>query len=83
MKPIEDTTKHWTAVASKLLVGRKITKARYMTDKECEAFGWDRKAVVLQLDDGNIIYPSQDDEGNGAGAMFTNDDKTPILPVLR
>ena len=38
---------------------------------------------VMQLDDGNLVYPSQDDEGNGAGALFTNDKKNPTLPVLR
>jgi hypothetical protein len=35
------------------------------------------------LDDGNMIYPSSDDEGNNAGALFTCDPAQPTLPVLR
>lgn len=38
--------------------------------------------MVMELDDGNIVYASSDDEGNEAGALFTNNDKEPVLPVL-
>lgn len=83
MKPIEDTTKHWTAVASKLLRGRMITGVRYMTPKEAERLMWSTRSVVLELDNGMLIYPSHDDEGNDAGAMFTTSKTVPTLPVLR
>jgi hypothetical protein len=73
---------YWTEVASKQLLGRKIVDVRYMSLEESEECGWDRRCVVIQLDDGNLIYPSQDDEGNGPGAWFTNDEKNSILPVL-
>jgi hypothetical protein len=31
------------------------------------------EATVLVLDDGTILYPSRDDEGNGPGALFGAD----------
>ena len=72
----------WAKVASDMLVGRKITLVRYMSESERESMGWRNRPIVLQLDDGNMIYPSSDDEGNGAGAMFTNNEKQPVLPVI-
>lgn len=74
--------KRWTKIAQDMLVGRKITAVRYMTKKEADNSMWDARAIVLVLDDGNIIFPSQDDEGNGPGSLFTNNDKNPILPVI-
>jgi len=65
-----------------MLVGRKIVIARYMSESERESMGWRNRPIVLQLDDGNMIYASSDDEGNGAGAMFTNSEKQPVLPVI-
>jgi hypothetical protein len=41
-----------------------------MGDRDVEALGWDRSAVMLVLDDGTLLYPSSDDEGNDAGALF-------------
>jgi hypothetical protein len=48
-----------------------------------ENLGWYERCVVMILDDGNMIYPSSDDEGNNAGALFTCDPDQPTLPVLR
>ena len=73
---------HWCDVAKKLLLNRKIVGVRYLLDEEMEMLGWDQRSIVLILDDGNMIFPSSDDEGNRAGALFTNDPKTPVLPVL-
>jgi len=75
-------TDKWTKIAEKQLLGKKIVKVRYMTEEEMESLGWYSRCVVMQLDDGNIVYPSQDDEGNNAGALFTNDKKENVLPVL-
>jgi hypothetical protein len=72
----------WAKVATDLLVGRTIVRARYMSEGERESMGWHSRPVVLQLDDGNMIYSSSDDEGNDAGAMFTNSEKHPVLPVI-
>jgi len=79
---MNDIEKKWAKVASDMLVGRKIVRARYMSEVEKESMGWRNRPVVLQLDDGNMIYASSDDEGNDAGAIFTNSEKHPVLPVI-
>jgi len=56
-----------------VIVDKKIVELRYMTDMEMDAEAWDpnfRRPKVLVLDDGTVIYPSQDDEGNGPGVLF-------------
>lgn len=73
---------HWTEVASKQLLGKKIVAVRYMTVAEMNTMGWDTRCIVLKLNDGNLIYPSMDDEGNGAGTLFTNNRSESIIPVL-
>ena len=57
---------------SKKLVGRKIVLTRYLSEEEITDLGWDQKAIVIFLDNGTYLFPSRDDEGNGAGALFTN-----------
>lgn len=54
------------------IVGQKIVKTRNLTKKEIEVEGWDIDEPVsaLELEDGTLIYPSSDDEGNGCGALF-------------
>jgi hypothetical protein len=74
---------HWCDVAKKLLLNRKIVGVRYLLDEEMEMLGWDERSIVLILDDGNMIFPSSDDEGNQAGALFTNNPDQPTLPTLR
>ena len=69
-------------MASKALVGRTIKEVRYMTEKEQEAQGWYGSAVVLMLDNGVCVFPSRDDEGNDAGALFTTDKSMECVPVI-
>ena len=57
---------------SKKLVGKKIVLTRYLSEEEITDLGWDQKAIVIFLDDGTYLFPSCDDEGNGAGALFTS-----------
>jgi hypothetical protein len=54
------------------LVGRRIVEVRAMSARELEAEGWppDETAPVLVLDNGAILFPSRDEEGNGPGALF-------------
>lgn len=52
------------------LVGRTITSVQYMSLTEMESIGWNRSPLVIELDDGTLMFPSMDDEGNGAGALF-------------
>jgi hypothetical protein len=76
-------TDYWNKLAQKLLLGRKITQVRYMTDKEVKDHYWTYSPVCIQLDNEVWMYPSMDDEGNEAGALFTTDNKTVCLPVMR
>lgn len=77
-----ELTKRWEAVASNLLLNRKIVGVRYMTATEADDHGWYSRCVVIKLDNGVLIYPSSDDEGNAAGALFTTDPNEQTLPVL-
>jgi hypothetical protein len=72
----------WTKIAEDQLLNKKIVVVRYMTKMEADQLGWSSRPVILQLDDGNVIYPSQDDEGNGPGSLFTNNEANPILPII-
>lgn len=77
-----ELTKRWETVASNLLLNRKIVGVRYMTAAEADDHGWYTRCVVIKLDNGVLIYPSADDEGNAAGALFTTDPNEQTLPVL-
>ena len=62
------------------IVGKKIVDVRPMTKAELSAEGWDDSygggmPVAVVLSDGSTLYPSQDPEGNGPGALFGKDTK--------
>ena len=65
----DELRKKW-ADKFKGLVGRTIVNVRWMTDEERDVAGWDSTPITLQLDDGTLLWPSMDDEGNDAGALF-------------
>lgn len=74
----------WHKEASKHLVGRTIKKVKWLdADSSYKLFGWDRQPCEIHLDDGTILTPSADDEGNNAGAIFTNIKDLQVLPVFR
>ncbi len=77
----EELTKTWNERA-KVLVGKKIKQARYMTEAEAEEFGWYSRGIIIFFEDGSHIIPMRDDEGNDAGSVDGSDDKL-IFPVLR
>ena len=58
-------------------LGRTIVSARAITDEEMKAEAWEPRygmsCTVLVLDDGSLLYPSQDPEGNGPGCLFGKD----------
>lgn len=68
MNETNGTKDRWTK-AFQPLVGRRITSVRWMSDKERKAAGWYSCPMILQLDDGALVYAQRDDEGNDAGAM--------------
>lgn len=72
----------WGKQAADFLVGKKITAVRYQTEEEMEAFGWYSAGIVITLDDGGELIPSRDDEGNDAGAIFTNYRDLQTIPVI-
>ena len=78
----EELKKQWSGDVKSKLVGRKIIGVRYMTDDEVKDCGWFNAAIILRLDDGTLLYPQSDDEGNNAGALATTDESIPVIPVI-
>lgn len=74
--------KIWGKKASQELVGKTIEEVRYLTDEEQEALMWYNSSLVIFFTDGSHIFPSQDDEGNGAGALFTSFKNLPTIPTI-
>lgn len=54
------------------MIGATIVDIRPMTREEMNKEGWRKNEIpmVLVLSTGTILYPSQDTEGNDAGALF-------------
>lgn len=77
---IED---YWTHEASDLLLGKKITRVRYVSPKEADDMGWTARPVAFMLETGVWLFASMDDEGNDGGALFTTMPDKSVLPVLR
>lgn len=82
MNPLLDIETRWTRIAHDQLAGRKIQAVRYMTNEERNKLGWRSRSVVIELDNGHLIWPSADDEGNDAGAIFTTNESEPVLPII-
>ncbi len=76
--------KYWEEYGNKHLKGRTIKDVRYLTTIEMKGMGWHRKSIVLELSDGSLLFPSKDDEGNDAGALFgqSPDNKPLTFPVI-
>lgn len=77
----------WSERARGDLVGRRIVGARYLTEEECAERGWRYAVLVIELDDGRVLVPSMDDEGNeggsvlGLGADGADDGGYPVVDV--
>jgi hypothetical protein len=53
------------------LIGKTVKEIRIMTEVELRSEGWDdRNCTVIVFDDGTLLYPSRDEEGNGPGQFF-------------
>jgi len=51
-------------------MARTVVDVRYLTEEEMGGLGWTKSAVVVIFNDGTMLYPSMDDEGNNGGALF-------------
>jgi hypothetical protein len=73
------------AVARQHLLDRRIVEVRYLTPDECRRQMWCFTGVALVLDDGTIVYPARDAEGNDAGALHgvAGDGTQFVLPELQ
>lgn len=80
--PRNAITETFESQAQHLLVGRQIVDARYMTREESEFLGWHGKSIVLLLDNGTIIFPARDAEGNGAAALQGQGVETFTFPII-
>ena len=74
--------KYWTEHAHSLLVGAKIIKVQYMSNKECKELDWYSApvAMLVKKDKKQFwILPQKDDEGNDGGALVVGEDLLPVL----
>ena len=72
----------WVQAISYNLVGKTIKEVRYISDEEARGMDWHARAVAIQLSDGQWVFPMQDDEGNGPGALSTTYEDLPTIPVF-
>ena len=65
------------------LIGKKIVKARYMTETESYNLGCHKKGIILILDDGSMLCPFADDEMNDSGtiAVFKQGQFDHLIPT--
>jgi hypothetical protein len=79
---IKNPRKYWTDKVDDVLVGRTIVKIEYMPEEEVKEWMWYKTPIVIHLDDGGMLIPSMDDEGNDGGAILTNYKKLGTIPVI-
>jgi len=82
MPVLNDNDAKWLKDVRLLMIGRTITNVALMNSEDLKAFGWSARAFVFTLDNGVQFHASQDDEGNGPGAIFTTSPNTPCIPVM-
>lgn len=85
MRNKQDLEKYWNRKAQKVLEGRTILQAFYMSEEEAnEEFGWHSRPLIIELDNGTQLVISADDEGNDGGSLFYATDEEPngVLPTL-
>jgi hypothetical protein len=83
MRNLQEVEQRWDETARKALMGRTIVGVSYMSRDEAEASYWSGRALVLQLDNGALLFPQSDDEGNNAGALYVQHPSGGMtLPVL-
>ena len=76
---------YWTEFAAQHLVGKRVVDVRYLSISESREFRWHCRPLVLQFDDGSVVFPSRDDGGHDGGALLGQSrDREPLtFPVIR
>jgi hypothetical protein len=77
-----EITKRWENKCSAFLVGKTIKYVRYQYTCEIKDLGWSKKSLVIFFSDGSYLFPSSDDEGNNAGALFTSFEGIEGIPTI-
>ena len=72
----------WEKRIEKNLVGRKIVKVEYCTEDLADEQNWSSRPLQILLDNGTWLTPTSDDEGNDGGAIHTNINELPIIPII-
>jgi len=74
----------WTKQAQAILKGRTIKAVGYIGEQEADDKMFSKRGLMILLDNGTMIYPMCDDEGNDFGAMHyvTKEGAYDVLPVL-
>jgi len=73
---------YWTEKINKELLGRKITKIEYLTQKELDDNMWDKSPIAIELDNRIWLVPMADDEGNDGGSISTNIKNLSVIPTI-
>tara|TARA_R110000751_G_scaffold115549_1_gene214951 strand:- start:7711 stop:7962 length:252 start_codon:yes stop_codon:yes gene_type:complete len=73
---------YWTNLVQKALVGKKIVGVEYLPKKYLKEWMWYKRPIVLKLDDGTMLIPQMDDEGNDGGAIWTSIEELQVIPVI-
>ncbi|CAC9517669.1 hypothetical protein [uncultured Gammaproteobacteria bacterium] len=68
--------------ANTILKDLVVQQVRWMSEKEVSEYGWMGSAPVIEFTNGVVIIASMDDEGNDAGALFTNHKDLSVLPRI-
>ena len=69
---------------NEVLKDRTIAAVRYMSQEEAKSMSWDKRPLVLHLDNGTLLFISRDDEGNDGGSLFyqTRDNKDGVFGTI-
>ena len=73
---------YWTEKINKELLGRKITKIEYLTQKELDDNMWNKSPIAIELDNRIWLVPMADDEGNDGGSISTNIKNLSVIPTI-
>ena len=54
---------------AELLVGKMVSRVRPMTAEEQLELYWSERGIVIEFEDGTVLYAAQDEEQNGPGTI--------------